>query len=131
MSTDHAGDIRGFSILSEAYYAKACMRDDHADSITIGMYCPDGGTSGEFSVNWKRLGKETCPRLEVFNDAWSALQHFGDMLQWMARHDNEPTTPQQFANMLRELGITDRTHRVGPTADPSPAELEYASWIIA
>lgn len=128
MSKKHDGDIRCFSILSEAYYAKACMREDHADEITIGMYCQDGGTSGEFAVNWKRLGKETYPRLEVSNDGWSALAQFGDLLRWMAEHDNEPISPQRFAYVLRGLGISDRTARDNPHKLIDPAEAEYESW---
>lgn len=55
MASKHDGDIRGFSILSEAYYAKVCMPADAIDEIMIGMYCRDGGTSGEFAVRWYRL----------------------------------------------------------------------------
>lgn len=124
----HDGDLRGFSILSEAYYSKFCMPHDAVDEITIGMYCPDGGTSGEFSVRWVNLGMKACPLLHVFEDSWSALHQFGDMLQWMASVDGKNVSPQELAEALRDLGITDMTIRADRDKGADPAEIEYASW---
>jgi hypothetical protein len=78
----------------------------------IGMYYPDGGTSGEFAVRWTRLGGKVVPRLEAFDDSWSALAHFGDLLEWMATVDDQCVGPKEFTEKLREFGIRDKTKRV-------------------
>lgn len=124
----HDGDFRGFIILSEAYYGSVCMRDDTVDEITLGMYCPDGGTSGEFCVQWEKLGDTFLPQLRAWEDSWSALHQFGDMLQWMASVDGKNVSPQEFAEALRDLGITDMTIRADRDKGADPAEIEYASW---
>ena len=126
MGTKHDDCIRGFTILSEAYYAKACQQKGTLDEIMVGMYHPDCGTTGEFGIRWKLVGNEASPRLEVFNDAWDALQQFGDLLKWMASVDGQRISPQEFAEALRGMGIIDRTERANPHS--SPAEREYASW---
>lgn len=131
MESKHDGDIRGFSILSEAYYAKACMPADTIDEVMIGMYSQDRGTSGEFAVRWFELGNKITPRLEVFDDAWSALAQFGDVLRYMASVDGLDVSPQAFCAALRDMGIIDRTTRVDPHKRIDPAESEYASWFAA
>lgn len=131
MASKHDGDIRGFSILSEAYYAKVCMPADTVDEVMIGMYCPGGGTSGEFAVRWFKLGPKITPRLEVFDDAWSALAQFGDVLNYMASVDGQDISPQRLCAALLSLGITDRTTRDDPHKHIDPAESEYASWFAA
>lgn len=112
---DHSGCDRAFSQLSKAYYAEACMRrEEFMDEIMIGMYHRDGGTSGEFAVRWIRVGSKWSPHLEVFDDAWHALTQFPDLLAAMAEHDSEDMGPDAFAELLRGLGIKDRTQRVNP-----------------
>lgn len=126
MKDRHEGCERGFTIFSESWYSKTPQPDGVVDEIMIGMYHPEGGTTGEFGVRWTMLGRELTPRLEVFNDAWNALLRFDDLLHWMASVDDKHVTPQAFAEALRGLGIKDLTRRVNPYT--SPGEREYASW---
>lgn len=127
MKTKHDGCERGFIIRSEAWYGKSQNKPETLDEIMIGMYHHEGGTTGEFGVRWTTIGGHATPRLEVFNDAWDALQRFGDMLAWMASVDDKHISPQSFADALRGMGIKDLTERHNPYA--SPGEREYASWM--
>ena len=127
MKDKHEGCERGFTVFSEAWYSKNQREHDMLDEIMVGMYHPEGGTTGEFGIRWTMLGGKATPRLEVFNDAWDALQRFGDMLAWMASVDDQKISPQAFAEALRGIGIKDQTERDNPYT--SPAEREYASWL--
>lgn len=127
MESKHKGCERGFTIRSEAWYGKHLNEPETLDKIMVGMYHPEGGTTGEFGICWTMIGRDATPRLEVFNDAWDALQRFGDMLAWMASVDDKHVTPQQFAEALRGMGVKDLTERTNPWT--SPAEREYASWL--
>ena len=114
MSRKHDGCVRGFVFRSEAWYASTANEPGTLDEIMVGMYHPEGGTTGEFKIRWVSVGGRWTPRLEVFDDAWDALQRFGDMLAWMATVDDEHVSPQSFARALRDLGIKDLTERVRP-----------------
>ena len=124
---NHADCERGFSIHSESWYSKNLRDAETLDEITVGMYHREGGTTGEFCVRWTMLAGNPTPKLEVFDDAWSALHRFSDMLAWMASVDDQNISPQAFAEALRGLEITDRTNRENP--HNSPGEREYASWV--
>jgi hypothetical protein len=127
MKDKHEGCERGFTVFSEAWYSKNQREPGMLDEIMVGMYPPEGGTTGEFGIRWTMLAGKATPRLEVFNDAWDALQRFGDMLTWMASVDDQHISPQAFADALRGMGIKDRTERANPYT--SPGEREYASWV--
>jgi hypothetical protein len=123
----HDGCIRGFYHWSESWYSKTNPPErDKVDEIMIGMYHPDGGTTGEFGVRWTMVGGHPVPRLEVFDDSWHALQQFGDLLAWMATIDSENVSPRAFAARLRALGVKDLTTRIRPPH--TAAEIEWASW---
>jgi hypothetical protein len=127
----HAGCIRGFYIHGKSWYAKSSPLVGCVEEIMIGMYAPEGGSTGEFAVRWIDIGgRQPAPRLEVFDDAWHALaSRFGDLLTWMATVDRDNVTPSAFAANLRAMGVEDRTARVRPPF--SAGEKEYASWSIA
>ena len=110
---NHKGDIRGFIHSGSAWYASS-MPGPEKDSISIGMYAPDGGTSGEFMIDWVELNGKFVPQLAAFDDAWSALENFTDMLKEMAKLDSKGVTPQKFCEMLKSIGIEDLTERVRP-----------------
>ena len=67
--------IRGFHILSQAWYADANLRGKFPakflDDVTFGMFDEDndGGTTGEMSLKWYELGGKVVPKLECFSDA--------------------------------------------------------------
>jgi hypothetical protein len=125
----HTGCKRQFVHGAEAWYAGTSIGSDRVDYVCIGMYHPDGGSTGEFMVTWLKLGDKVVPRLEVFDDAWSALWKFADVLQVMAGLDNESITPNDFCLMLLGQGIEDATPRrdpAVPTRKRSEAEALLA-----
>jgi len=106
----HKDCKRGFIQLSRAWYADACLKG--IDDITIGFYHPEGGTTGEFSIKWEKLGGKVVPKLTAFDDAWDALLNFKDLLELMATVDSQNITPNEFCILLRSLGIEDRTKEI-------------------
>jgi len=115
----HEGKIRGFYHLSEAWYADANLKnrsDKIVDQVMIGFFGSygEGGTTGEFAIEWHDIGGKTHPRLQVFDDAWEALTHFSDLLVEMAKLDNTDPTPAEFCKLLIQLGIKDLTPRTRP-----------------
>lgn len=127
MTNKHAECLRAFVIKSEAWYASLLPPTDKLDEISIGMYHPGGGTTGEFAIRWHDLARRSVPRLEVFHDGWDALLQFRDVLDWLASVDGQCPTPQDVAAVLRSLGVQDRTDRTNPRDEPG--ELEFASWL--
>lgn len=118
---DHSGCIRGFYRSVKAYYAHFEEVDGEFKpiepvDIMIGMYHPDGGSSGEFSIVWDdALG----PQLRAWDDGWSALfRHFLDLLKEMEKLDNEEPTEEEMANLLLSLGIHDLTKYSRDLPDP-------------
>ena len=110
MIRNHNGDIRGFTQLSKAWYGKANLTtDDTLDRLNLGLYCPDGGTSGEFEIKWVGIGRGWTPILNAFDDGWSALYKFKDLLKIMASIDSDDITPDDFVKLLEKLGIKNMT----------------------
>lgn len=110
MKNKHEGCEKGFTHLSKAWYGEACLKDSEViDKITIGFYAQDGGTSGEFCVAWEGLAGRPVPRLCVYDDGWSALNEFSDLIKKMADFDGQDISPEEFADLLLSMGIKDRT----------------------
>jgi hypothetical protein len=110
---NHDGCIRGFTVLSQSWYGPANLRgsDEIQDEIMIGMYHPDGGTTGEFGIRWIKLGGKYSPRLEVFDDSWHALWQFADLLERLPDFDGEDPEPSRIMALLLQLGVKDLTDR--------------------
>lgn len=72
------------------------------DCIVIGVYDDEGGCEYEFNILWRNGVAE----LLVYADCWPVLTQFKDLIDRMARVD-ERITPDQFCQMLLELGITE------------------------
>ncbi len=112
---DHRGCKRGFIHMSAAWWGASQGRyQREKDKVRIGFYRPDGSTTGEFYIGWELLCGSLIPRLYVFDDAWSALFNFGDMLKSMADADDQNVSPEEFCKMLVALGIEDLTPREQP-----------------
>lgn len=109
---DHGGMIRGFTHFGGSWYGRNVHPTE--DRISIGFYTVDGngGTTGEFSVQWRELSRKAVPRLECFSDAWDALTHFQDFLSELAKLDDSDPTPEQVCALLRELGIRELTKKI-------------------
>lgn len=109
-SSKHEGDVRGFYQLSKAWYGPSNLKGlDMLDCITVGFYAPEGGTSGEFEIVWELVCGKPARILKAFDDGWSALFNFGDMLESMADIDGKDVSPDEFAKLLEELGIKNLT----------------------
>ncbi|MFA5559230.1 MAG: hypothetical protein WDA59_07255 [Methanofastidiosum sp.] len=121
MSRDHEGGVRGFHWLSKAWYGDANLNviEEVIDEINLGWFHfneegGDDGTTGEFTMRWVRLGKDIIPKLVVFSDAFETLHSFQDVIDVLATYDDKDITPEQFANVLLELGFKDLTKTVSP-----------------
>ena len=114
----HKGDERRFIIMSQAWYgdavAKKVGNKPEDDEILIGFYCPTGGTSGEFSIKWRELGKRNVPYLKAFDDSWSALANFADVIAGLKGLDATNPTVEQVAKVLLACGVKDATPRESP-----------------
>lgn len=106
----YASCTRGFRQLSKAWYGEANLKTGKiVDNFTIGFYDSDGGTPGEFSVDFVVLDEKIVPNLMVFNDSWGALWQFQDMLKAMADVDGQIVSPDQFCEILESIGIKNMT----------------------
>lgn len=107
---DHSECKRGFYHVSKSSYADGkTWKNEEFDEITMGFYHPDGGTTGEFSIVWRMLGGEAVPQLRAFDDSWSALLGFEDLLEKLADQDGRAPSPEAVKAMLRGLGVEDLT----------------------
>lgn len=105
---DHEGCIRAYHRQSKSWY-KDSVRNENL-SVNFGMYHPEGGSSGEMKMEWIELGREIpYPQLKVFDDGWSALGLFPDLIQELAKVDSENINDDQFCEILDRLGFEDMT----------------------
>ena len=107
----HEGGVRQFIQVSKAWYANTSLGDRNKtlDVFNIGIYFEEGGTTGEFSVVWEELCGKFTPRLKCFDDGWSALNEFSDLIKKLALVDGQDISPDQFGEILLTIGIEDRT----------------------
>lgn len=115
----NAGCVRGFIRTTQAWYydAKTTLSGGKLDEVMFGFYAPEGGTTGEMRMLWSDLGGKTVPELRVYDDAWSALAEFGDVLALMAaadcsHSDDAHVSGDKFCEMLVQCGFVDMTERV-------------------
>lgn len=113
---DHGRNKRGFHQTGAAWYSKILKArgDDVVDEVSIGLYSPDGGTTGEFLIQWIRLAGDYVPQLCAFGDSWDALRQCSDLIDKLAEHDNENMTPLALCALLQECGFEDLTQREHP-----------------
>lgn len=117
MPDKHEGCKLQFTQHSRAWYARQEHENGFVDEVMVGMYHPDGGTTGEFAFRWMRLSNtRVAPCLVAYHDSWDALNRCGDLLAAMARIDVEDhdISPNEFCRMLISLGIEDATQTEGP-----------------
>ena len=110
----HEGCERGFHQASKSWYGKIALGEfknkEVLDTFSIGFYAPDGGTTGEFVVEWTELtAGQWVPQLQAFDDGWDALFNFQDMLKLMADADDKNISPDDFRKLLLSCGIVDLT----------------------
>lgn len=128
----HEGDERRFIISSQAWYGDANRSKDSKpgdDEIMLGYYCPDGGTSGEFSIKWRELANRNVPYLKAYDDSWSALAGFTDVIQELKKLDGTDPTVEQVAQVLVACGVKDATPRESPYK-PSNEDVEAVATLL-
>lgn len=103
----HEGSIRGYHRSSKAWYSKANYRD--RVSVSLGMYPPDGGTTGEMQMEWQELSGKQCAILKTFEDSWNVLALFTDLIQKMGEVDGQLIQEEDFCKLLDECGFKDLT----------------------
>jgi hypothetical protein len=105
---NHEGGKRAYIRSSKAHYASVLKEKI---SVMIGIYYAEGGTSGEFEVEFIELGKgkQLAARLKAFEDSWNALWLFKDLLEKMAEVDEQEIQEPEFCKLLDSLGIIDIT----------------------
>jgi hypothetical protein len=103
--------VKGFHIFSRAHYARTGMQKE----ILIGLYHPEGSTSGEFAIRWQDLGSwnRCVPRLEIYDDAWSVFFAMEE-LRGLAALTGKNATEQEIADFLLNAGFKDLTKYEGP-----------------
>ena len=110
---NHNETKRGFYITNESwYFSPSLLNPDENFEILIGMFDEDGSATGEFKVVWVDISGKSTPKLEAFNDSWSALLEFPDVLQFMKDVDSERVSPREFALKLVSFGVSDLTKRI-------------------
>lgn len=123
--------IRGFTILSQSWYADVNLRDaKYVDDVTFGMYDDDedGGTTGEMSIKWYELNGKPVPKLECFDDAWKILVEFTDVITMLGMKDNQNITPDKVAEILISRGFKDMTKRSDPIYTLCPYHQDGLGW---
>jgi len=68
---------------------------------------PDGGTTGEFDIHWFELAGARVPKLCVYDDAWSALWQFRDVLEALKDIDGQSAPPEKICELLVSCGVHD------------------------
>ena len=112
---NHSGCERQFVQLSKAWYADVSLRgSDIVDEIMIGFYHPKGGTTGEFAIRWTNLAGTPTPMLCSFDDSWSALWEFRDLLEKLSELDSSIPSPNEIVITLETLKIKDATQTKNP-----------------
>ena len=104
---------RAFVITGEAWYASAALPDG-VQEIVIGDYPEEGGTCGEFIIQWRELSGKIVPRLKAYDDSWAMLAYCHDLIDALATFDDKNMTVQDLATVLKDLGFIDVTQRERP-----------------
>jgi len=110
ISGGHGECYRGFQQFSKAWYSKAALDGRNIlDEVCFGFYHPEGGTTGEMNVEWKKINSVWTPRLKAFNDSWGALSQFHDLINAMGEQNDQDLKPDEFCEILRRCGFRDMT----------------------
>ena len=99
--------IRGYSRSSKAWYAKHLIYDNI--EVNFGMYYPNGGTDGEMTMEWIKVGSDLCAILKCFQDGWAVLSLFTDLIQKLSEVNSQLIQEEDFCKILDNCGFVDMT----------------------
>lgn len=109
---NHEGCIRGYHRYSKSWNAN---KSDKIE-VDFGMFIEGDGGTGTITVEWNELGGELCAKLISYDDSWSALSLFTDLIEKMGEVDGENIQEEEFCQLLDECGFKDMTSYTNPYA---------------
>lgn len=100
---------RSYILTKEAFYAETAPDNDEV-YIQVEK---DGTDCGSFAIVWRWIGTGHYPRVEAFDDAWSALALCADVFEKLAiaPGSKKLRTVDQVVALLGGLGFEDVTER--------------------
>lgn len=126
--------LRQFIIEAETWYADTRPKKDRVVAeLRCGLDSSEGGTFGEWFIEWTELGGRPAAQLHVFDDSWNALveSEFHLVMEELARDSGQGAASiEEVVSMLKSRGwrdITQRTDPSGQTPAGGRAELLHAS----
>lgn len=101
---------RSYILTKEAFYAESAPKEEE---VYIQVKKEDGTDCGGFAIVWHWIGACYSPRVEAFDDAWSAVALCADALKKLAiaPGSKQLVTVDQVVALLDELGFEDVTER--------------------
>jgi hypothetical protein len=118
---DNTSAPKGFSWHSQTWYGPTQPIESGAvDMLNIGFYPIEGGTTGEFMIQWFESGfyNRNVPRLMAHSDGWQTLADMTELIQLLATIGKDFPAPQEVVDGLLALGFRDTTQREGPVTEP-------------
>ncbi len=114
--------VKGFHWGTRAYYhMPQNQKPDYIDDLSLGIYHSEGGTSGEFTIEWITLDRNVASRLKAFDDSWHVMPLMPELFTLMAQVSSDSSTPaystEDFTKRLLEKGWRDLTRYARDTGD--------------
>lgn len=73
--------------------------------ISFALHSPGGGVKGEIIMVWTELGGKQVPQLQSYDDSWTVLACFTDVIEKLSEYDNCNISPEKFMEILDSLGF--------------------------
>ncbi len=116
----HTAYRRCYHRRRKAYYANA----KEPVSVGFGIYAHDGISFGAMEIEWVVVGVNIFPKLICFDDGWSALHSFADVIEKMGQVDEQNITEPDFCKLLDSCGFKDITKYIDPDLSTDPPQQE-------
>jgi hypothetical protein len=100
----------------EAWYASGIPRHEPGviESWSVGIDSVDGGTYGEWTINFVQIGNNLSARHEIYGDALPALLAAPYYLEMIRATDGPGDERIAVEAALKSLGFKDMTQRTDP-----------------
>ena len=99
--------VKGFFDFSD----ELDLEEKTVSEINVGFFYPSGGTTGEFSIKWRKLDGDIVPRLYSYDDSWLALSKMPELIEFMAKNNDKNISKEEFVSGLKELGYVNLTKK--------------------